>query len=212
MEPTIASATAAAAVRKEKDPRTDNAAVSAVNSGKASSPEGEEPVPGASNGTPTRVLVGLVAYVLGASFGGISVIMLLRRLGGGGLPVETIELINQTLHTWSAQIAQGKPSHVLAGRLEIDETSQEVSLRSAPAARSSADRSANQASARNGNMKKNSADQPASSPIPLTVLLKESGAGPQANNAIAQCIIMENRQLRTDTDVATGAPIQWLFN
>jgi hypothetical protein len=193
---------------------TEHAAVSAVNSGKpSSSPEGEEAVPAASNGTPARVLVGLVAYVIGASVGVISVIMLLRRRSEGGIPPETIKLINQTLHTWSAQIAQGNPGRGLTGRSDIDETRQEMSLNSGPSSRSGADSSANQASARKVHTKKNSADQPASNAIPLTIPVEERSSGPQANNAIAQSIIMDNRNLRTDSNIdPTGAPIQWLFD
>jgi hypothetical protein len=185
IEPPLATE-AATTVTKTAPPATET--------DKCARSEGEA----AMEPTPTRLLVGLVAYVFGASVGVISVILLLRRRGEGALPRETIELINQSLHTWRAQIAQGKPSHILAGRVEIDEK--------ASASRSGADGSGHRT-------QKSSADQSASKVVPLTIHLEKNSSGPQASNAIAHSIIMENRKLRTNTDVDPSGPsIQWLFN
>jgi hypothetical protein len=167
----------------------------------------------ASNGMQVRVLVGLVAYVLGASVGVISVILLLRRRGGSGLPRETIELIHQTLQTWSTQIAQGKQGHVLAGRSEIGAMRPVASLVPAPSSRSSADRSANQASAQTVNTEKSTANPTANNPTPQPIPGEKSSSGPQSTNPIALRIIMENRQLRTESEAEPASPrIQWMFD
>jgi hypothetical protein len=60
---------------------------------------------------------------------------------------------------------------------------------------------------------KSRVDPPESKAVRMTIVEEKGRAALQAKNAIAQCIIMQNRELRTDADVAPmPTPVQWLYD